>query len=155
MEQTTKTASTRRKPNPASLSGDTPKRKTRELTVAHKKAIVDGRVETWAVRRYLESLEQNRPRPGRRPSSRPAARLTEINERIAVATGIEKLKLVQQRIDLETGTLNASDPDRHYELESQFVAVAASYGTRHHISWNAWRQLGVPAATLQQAAITK
>ena len=39
---------------------------TRIMTDEHKAAIAAGRIETVAVRDYLEALETNRPKPGRR-----------------------------------------------------------------------------------------
>ena len=39
-------------------------------------------------------------------------------------------------------------------LESEFVAVAAGYAVRKKISYEAWREAGVSAATLKAAGIT-
>ena len=129
----------------------------RHITDAHTAAIVVGRAETATVRRYLESLDLNRPRPGRPRTGNLSTRIAELNERAAAtAPGIEKLKLVQERLDVEAELAtvgNTSDPAQHDELEAQFVAVAASYSTRQNISWTAWRTLSVPATVLRQAGI--
>ena len=38
-------------------------------------------------------------------------------------------------------------------LETEFVAVAKPYAQRKGISYEAWREAGVPAATLKAAGI--
>jgi len=40
-------------------------------------------------------------------------------------------------------------------LEEAFVAVGAAYATRHRISTEAWRAVGVPPAVLAAARITR
>jgi hypothetical protein len=39
--------------------------------------------------------------------------------------------------------------------EAAFVAVAAAFGARKGIGYRAWREMGVPAATLKQAGIRR
>jgi hypothetical protein len=74
------------------------------------------------------------------------------------ASVIEQLKLVQERRDLEaelaamgSGT-NSVDLD---SLQSQFVKVAKSYGSRKGISYASWREVGVPADVLGKAGVTR
>ena len=127
----------------------------RRLSQAHKEAIATGRGEALVVRRYLEALVSNRPRPGRKRGG-PAieARLATIESELAKATGVERLKLVQERIDLQT-ELSAADPEGQAALEDGFVAVAASYSSRRGISRAAWRELGVPPAVLRRAGLAR
>ena len=40
-------------------------------------------------------------------------------------------------------------------VEDAFVEVAASYSTRQGISYTSWREVGVPAATLKRAGISR
>lgn len=127
--------------------------KGRRLTPAHKNAIAAGRGEAIVVRRYLEALSVNRPKPGRkRTVASMEARLALVEAELAKATGVERLKLVQERLDLQA-ELAAHDPEGSAELESGFIAVAASYSRRRGISREAWRELGVPVAVLRQAGI--
>ena len=56
-KSTTKTAATKKKQ---------PARKRTGMTRAHKQALARGRDDSRAVSRYLEALEADRPRPGRR-----------------------------------------------------------------------------------------
>ncbi len=65
------------------------------------------------------------------------------------------MNLLQERLDLtrERDQLGAEvDLSVH---EEAFVANAKSYGERKGISYEAWRQLGVPAEVLKRAGITK
>ena len=41
------------------------------------------------------------------------------------------------------------------ELEDAFVEVAVSYSGRKGITYSAWREVGVPAATLKRAGISR
>ena len=41
------------------------------------------------------------------------------------------------------------------ELENEFVGVAQAYGQRKGISYSSWRDVGVSAATLKRAGISR
>ena len=100
-------------------------------------------------------MNANRPRPGRRrTASSIETRLADIDNELGTAAGVERLKLVQERIDLQA-EVGAASPAEWTALVDGFVAVAASYSTRRGISRAAWRELDVPAAVLQQAGITR
>ena len=43
------------------------------MSDAHKEALAEGREQGRAVRRYLEALEANKPRRGRKPGSKNKA----------------------------------------------------------------------------------
>src|SRR3954468_13297214 len=82
------------------------------MTDAHKKALTAGREQSRAVRDYLEALEANKPRRGRKRT--PAGikkRLATIEADLAEATPLQRLLLTQEQTDLE------------YELENQEVGV--------------------------------
>jgi len=95
-------------------------------------------VELTAVRRYLEALCGWRDDDVER-------QLAELRDEIAVARGVERLMLVQRRLDLESGGRGAR--------EREFVRHAAGYSRRKGITWAAWRQIGVPAAVLRRAKV--
>ena len=63
-----------------------------------------------------------------------------------MATPMQELKLVQERHDL--GELAA-----WYGDEDDFVAVARTYSRRHGITFDTWREIGVPAAVLRRAGL--
>jgi hypothetical protein len=124
------------------------------MSKEHKAALAEGRDQGRAVRRYLEALEAHKPRRGRKRSTESLKkRLNDVESEIAVADPLKRLHLVQERLDLQSA-LEASESKVDLDdLEKQFVKSAAPYSERKGISYSAWRELGVPAATLEKAGI--
>jgi hypothetical protein len=122
----------------------------------HKAALAEGRDQGRAVRRYLEALEAHKPRRGRkRTTESMKKRLKTVEDEIATADPLKRLHLVQERFDLETA-LEASEAKVDLDqLEKDFVKSAAPYSDRKGISYSAWRELGVPAAVLEKAGISR
>jgi hypothetical protein len=122
----------------------------------HKAALSQGRSESRAVREYLEALDQHRPRRGRRRTRESIEkRLATVEGELASAPPLQRLQLVQERIDL-TRELDEGDSTVDLAaLEDEFVKSARSYGDRKRISYAAWRELGVPAEVLARAGITR
>lgn len=122
----------------------------------HKAALAKGREEGRAVRRYLEALEQHKPRRGRkRTADSIKKRLAAIDQRLADADALARLHLLQEQADLEA-ELERSDATQDLTgLEKAFVKVAAAYGDRKGIGYAAWRAAGVSAPVLQKAGITR
>ena len=116
------------------------------------------KAEVAGVREYLKALEQNAPRRGRKRTPEGVDRqLTAIDAQMAEATVTKRLDLIKQRMDLEAekDALAAADTIDMTALESSFVRHAASYGDRRNISYAAWREAGVSAATLKAARIRR
>src|SRR6478736_6390661 len=85
----------------------------RTMTAEHNAALAEGRSEGRAVKNYLEALQQNRPKRGRRrtPDS-IKKRLTAIDSSYGDVSALQQLQLAQERMDLqrELATLgNTSD----------------------------------------------
>lgn len=122
----------------------------------HKAALAEGRAQGRAVRSYLEALAANRPKRGRkRTPDSIKKRLDRIEEELGDADRLKHLQLVQERIDLER---ELAAPDKKVDLdalESEFLAAAKGYSERKHISYAAWREAGVSAATLKAAGISR
>jgi len=126
------------------------------MTAAHKAALARGREEGRAVRRYLEAIELQRPRRGRkRTPDSIKRRLAAVNDRLADADALSRLHLLQERTDLEAELERIDTNDNLVTLEKGFVKVAKAYGKRKGIGYNAWRAAGVSAAVLQRAGITR
>ena len=103
----------------------------REMSDEHKAANVKARVENRAVGAYLEGLESNRPRPGRRRTAESMSkRIEAIGEALESASPIRRVQLVQERIDLERQLSTPDEVVDISELEDGFVAVAVSYSGR-------------------------
>ncbi len=65
-----------------------------------------------------------------------------------------RLHLAQERMDLEQelGTAGGTDEDLE-ELEAAFIEVAAAYGERKGLTYEAWRSIGVAPRVLKAAGI--
>ena len=123
----------------------------------HKEALAEGRNHARIVGRYLEALEANKPKRGRkRTPDSVKKRLTAVAEELKDAGGLTRLNLLQERRDLEVelATMQAGTPDLS-ALEKEFVKVAKSYSAKKRISYGAWREFGVPPETLKKAGITR
>jgi hypothetical protein len=132
----------------------TTKRSKGTMTDEHKAALAEGRNQGRSVRRYLEALEHNRPKRGRKRTAESVQRdLTRTEEDIAAADPLRRLELVQRRIDLQAELERMGTTVDITALEAEFVAVAKPYAQRKGISYEAWREAGVPAATLKAAGI--
>ncbi len=127
------------------------------MSAAHKAALAEGRAQGRAVRVYLEALDANRPKRGRKRTPESIkARLDKIETDLAGASPLQRLQLVQERMDLEAELAAAAAPTVDLEgLEKEFVDAAKGYSQRKGISYAAWREAGVPAATLKAAGISR
>jgi hypothetical protein len=130
------------------------KPKKRVVTDEHKAAMAQGRNESRAIAAYLEALESNRPKRGRKRTPESIAkRLEKIEQEIGSASSIKRLSLIQERMDLEAERDGMEESVDLSGFEADFVKAAKGYSQRKGISYTAWRELGVPAAVLKQAGI--
>jgi len=131
-------------------------RKQPALTAAHKEALAEGRDQGRAIRNYLEALDKNRPKRGRkRTPDSIKKRLAAIDASLSHATGLKKLELVQERINLQR---EAEQLDHRVDLgalEKAFVSVARGYSKRKSITYAAWREVGVTSEVLKRAGISR
>lgn len=131
-------------------------KKTRTMTTEHKAAIAAGRTESRAVKNYLEALERNRPKRGRkRTPDSINKRLSTIDSQLATADVVKRLALVQERLDLLAELDRLGDQEDISVAEAEFVEVAAAYSERKGISYSAWREIGVSAAVLKAAGVSR
>jgi hypothetical protein len=65
------------------------------------------------------------------------------------------LKLVQERRDLLAERDVLASPVDLAGLEDAFVEIAESYSARQGISYQSWREIGVPAQVLARAGISR
>jgi hypothetical protein len=126
------------------------------MTPDHKEALAQGREESRAVKRYLEALETSRRRRGRRRTPESIDKqLAAIEEKLAAADALTRLKLLQDRIDLQKELAGAGEEMDLTSLEESFVKVAKAYGERKGISYAVWREVGVDPAVLKRAGISR
>ena len=120
----------------------------------HKAALAEGRNQGRAVRNYLEALEATKPKRGRkRTPDSIKKRLDAIDAAMADADKLTELKLRQEKVNLEQELAAVSVAVDLTALEREFVAVADAYGKRQGITYQVWRETGVPAAVLKKAGI--
>ena len=124
-----------------------------EMSQDHKDALAQGRKEARAIKAYLRVLERSKSgRPVTRESLEK--RINRIKEKLEVSDDpLKSVELLQTRLDAEA-TLQHIDEQEDFEaMETGFVANANSYSQRKGISYTAWREFGVPAATLRSAGV--
>jgi len=136
--------------------GNKEKRQRAPMSAAHKAALAEGRDQGRMVRRYLEALEVNRPRRGRKVTPESMKKkLASITQKLPGADPLTRLQLTQERMNLEKA-LSAGDQQVDLtQLEREFVKAARPYGARKGISYAAWRAAGVDAEVLRKAGITR
>jgi len=128
----------------------------KKMTNEHKQALAEGRAEGRAVKAYLDALEQQKPRRGRkRTADSIGKRLTAIEAQLADASSLQRLQLVQERRDLEAELAGMDAPVDLTALEGDFVKVARSYSERKGIEYASWRELGVGADVLKKAGVSR
>jgi hypothetical protein len=122
----------------------------------HKEALAKGRAQGRAIRDYLSAIEQD-SRPGRRLSA------SELNDKISnlhqqieeEENGAKRVELIQKRLDYEERLARMEDTPDTDELEKAFIDAANEYSERKGITYTAWREAGVSAATLKAAGVPR
>lgn len=133
-----------------------PTKKKSPMSEDHKEALAIGRAQGRSVRAYLEALESSRPKRGRKRTKESiGSRLEKIDEELDSADALKRLQLIQERLDLSNELENMDNGVDLAQLEAEFTKVAKPYASRKGISYSAFRQLGVPAAVLKKAGISR
>ncbi|MGI9612381.1 MAG: hypothetical protein ACR2QO_05705 [Acidimicrobiales bacterium] len=128
----------------------------KSMSSDHKEALALGRAEGRAVRAYLEALESNRPKRGRKRTKESiTARLEALPAEVGNADPLKRLQLAQEEIDLTDELARLGQGVDLTGLEDEFVKVAKGYADRKGISYTAFREVGVPASVLKAADITR
>ncbi|WP_148288724.1 hypothetical protein [Ilumatobacter nonamiensis] len=126
------------------------------MTDEHKAALAKGRTEGRIVREYLEGLRATKPKRGRKRTPESVRkRLDAVEQELASADPMSELLLIQERRDLEAELEAMSATIDIEALESRFVEVAQSYSDSKSISYASWRDVGVPAAVLKRAGVSR
>lgn len=82
-------------------------------------------------------------------------RLAVVEAELRSASVLVRLHLLQQRLDLIAELAGAEAQEVTSVLEERFVAHALAYSAQRKISWEAWRQMGVEAAVLRRAGLSR
>lgn len=114
------------------------------------------REQAATVRKYLEALEKHRPKRGRKRTPESIKkRISTIEAKLEEATPLQRLQLVQERMDLEKESDRLKTATDLTRLEDEFASVAKEYSEAKGISYAAWREMGVSAATLKKAGVPR
>lgn len=128
----------------------------RVVSDEQKAAMAEGRSQSHALAPYLEALQAHRPKRGRKRTPESIERrLAVIKEELKFGKQIKRVALLQERRDL---IAERQKLDKIYDLsahEESFVANVKPYSERRGISYETWRELGVPVAVLKRAGITR
>ena len=132
------------------------KKTTKRMSDEHKAALAKGREQGRAVREYLAALNEEK-KPGRKVDADTLAeKISQVQEQIATEPDpAKRLDLIQKRLDLEAQQVAASEQVDLEAREKEFVKAAKEYSERKGITYSAWREAGVPAATLKAAGIPR
>ena len=126
------------------------------MTDEHKAALAEGRAQGRAVRLYLEALEANKPKRGRkRTPDSIKKRLVAVASELETADPLKRLQLTQEQLDLESELEAGSTAVDITALEKGFISAASGYASRKGISYSAFRSVGVPPAVLRAAGISR
>ena len=126
------------------------------MTDQHKAALAAGRTEGRAVRDYQEALRNNKPTRGRKRTPESLTRrLQAIDTELADADPVQELRLVQERLDLEAEMAAVGQAVDMTAIEAEFIKVAKAYSERNGYSYAAWRTIGVSAAVLKKAGVSR
>ena len=124
------------------------------MTDDHKAALAQGRAEARAIKAYLAvaTTPKKRGRPVTRASLED--RIATLDKKAQTEDDpLARVELIQARIDAQRSLDDLGTAADLEALESGFVEYAAGYSDRKGITWTAWREAGVPAATLRKAGI--
>jgi len=137
-------------------SKSTGKRGPAKMTASHKQALAEGREASRHVRAYLEALQANKPKRGRKRTKETVQKqLDDVAAQIGPATGLKKLELAQRRIDLAAELEGFAVKVDLSDLRRDFIKHAKPYADRKGISYGAWREAGVSADDLKAAGISR
>jgi uncharacterized protein YicC (UPF0701 family) len=132
------------------------KKGPRSMTDQHKQALAEGRTQGRAVRNYLDALESTKPKRGRkRTADSIKKRLDEIEAELEKTDPLRALNLRQERRNLYAELAGIDDKVDLEGVEKEFVLAAKSYGQRRGISYEVWREAGVPSDVLKKAGISR
>jgi glutamine synthetase type III len=129
-----------------------------KVTQEHKKAMAEGRQQAAAIRTYLDALESQaagRKRGRPRTAESIQNRLAALAEQISNADPLKRVQLIQEKMDLENELYQMEQVVEPEMFEEDFVAAVKGYSERKGITYHAWRELGVPAATLKRAGLSR
>ena len=128
------------------------------MSEEHKAALALGREQGRAVRAYLDALDLHKPKRGRKRTSESVlTQLAAVESELASAVGAARVELLQRRRDLQD-EVERLEQDGGVDLDTLkegFIRHGREYAERKGISYQTFREFGVPAAVLKEAGIPR
>lgn len=125
------------------------------MTAEHKAAIAEGRAQAKVVGRYLEAIQTHKPKRGRKVTAESLqSRLAAVEKKLASASPLDQLKLLQEQKDLQARIESFATPQEDISaLEAEFIKIAKEYADRQGIERATFVQVGVKSEVLKAAGI--
>lgn len=131
-------------------------RKRQPFSAEQKESLLEGREQSKIVRQYLEAIEVSKPKRGRKRTLESITKqLTTIDNTLKNTNPLNRLHLIQKRLELDAELDRIKNGPDLKQLEAQFVGVAREYSKRKGITFPAWKELGVNADVLARAGISQ
>lgn len=123
----------------------------------HKAQLAIGRDQSRIVREYLSALQEFKPKRGRKRTPETVqSRLDAIIAQLVAETDpLRRLKLIQEKADLERWLESQKASTDLSALESEFMRVVKDFSQRKGITYSAWREAGVPPHVLRDAGLAR
>ena len=120
----------------------------------HKAALAQGRAEARAIKAYLAVATAPKKRGRPVTGATLQEKIASLDEKVRTEDDpLARVELIQARIDAQRALDDLDSAADLEVLEAGFAKYAASYSDRKGITWTAWRESGVSAATLRNAGI--
>lgn len=119
----------------------------RRLSAAEREAIIEAKRQSQQISHYLRSLTG----PRTIDPEVLAEKIVQAKELVGSTTGLKRLAAVQRQRDLER--MKGGTGQSQYEGE--FIKYAKTYGEKNGIDYGSWRAVGVDAAVLKKAGISR
>lgn len=138
-------------PNEASGS-DVQKRKIDPET---KKAMAEGRERSRVVDLYVKALETHKFHKRFRTLDIKGIedKIAQLDNEISRTAGVTKVLLTQSRRDLAKQLDTQGRAEEFEQLETTFISIAKQFSIERAISYETWRDIGVPVRILAKAVI--
>ncbi len=128
----------------------------RKIDPETKKTMAEGRERSRVIDLYIKALETHKYRKRFRnkfDTEAMESKISQLDSEISRTVGVAKLLLIKTRGDLanQVGTQGRAEEFEH--LEAAFISIAKQFSIDRGISYDNWREIGVPVRTLAKAGV--
>ena len=117
-----------------------------------KSVLSESMEQSHAVRAYLSAWDSQTSRSRQSPDEMRAS-VARLKDKIAEATPILKIQMIQKRRDIEIRLETFESVPDITDVGSRFVEVVKAYSEGKGIDYETWREYGIPASVLKQGGM--